>query len=226
MEDKELEKVLEDTKLIRNVMDRSYQYIYGLDKVFIWWGAALTIIGVLCNILTSFFPGFTNFLTNAPYMVFIPKILITIVCLLIYHIAAKEMEYVGLNKHLLIIWLAVLGFSVIIPAIRYLYLLITSGQYDINLQNSLRTIIANNFISRYAWITFILGMLCMWLLARVKAAGWFVLFYLAVYIVKMFVQDFNIILDSYLPSVSLLLLGVLLKYKSGNKTNIFLKAEV
>jgi hypothetical protein len=29
MEEQELERALEDTKLIRNVMDRSYEYVYG-----------------------------------------------------------------------------------------------------------------------------------------------------------------------------------------------------
>lgn len=163
VEDQMLEKAVEDVMLIKNVMDRSTESIYLMYRMFIWWGATFTAIGAVCNLLIIFLPGLSNAIYQTPVWAFVPHIAIGIAMFVIFFTFRKGAQDEGLNKQFMVLWLAVLSYSVITALLNVLWLC----YFDKDIL--MHTNLYSYFIPGFSVLGITLAMFCMYLLCHVKA---------------------------------------------------------
>ncbi len=161
MEGQILEKAVEDIQLIRNVMVRSSHSVTALNKIFILWGTVFFTVGALSWSLIFIWPDLFDILTQvSPFLIVLPKVMITLAALIIYIVFREGVCNEGLNRQFLLIWLAIIGYNNLWPS--FIHLVLNRSHFI-------------SFVPGFTLISFAVGMLCMRIFTRMSLPGWMAL---------------------------------------------------
>ncbi len=209
-----LEKAIEDVQLIRNVMDRSVYSLNLAHRVFIFWGCMFAVISAVCNLLFLLWPGLSDTLARSPFLTILPRLIVVISAFLIFFIFRKSIQDEGLNRQILLLWLAIFSFSVIFPSVSILRM------WTLNLlhENMYSYFIPGLPLS---WIA--LGMFCMYVFTHIKPIGWIALICLLLFLTADLTSGpyalniAKVAIYSLASPLALLTVGILLRMKSRQK---------
>jgi hypothetical protein len=214
VDDQMLEKAVEDVQLIKNVMDRSVYSLNLAHRVFIFWGCMFAVVSAVCNLLFLLWPGLSDTLARSPFLTILPRLVVVISAFLIFFIFRKGIQVEGLNRQILLLWLAIFSFSVIFPSTSILRM----WKLDLLHENMYSYFIPELPLS---WIA--LGMFCMYVFYNIKPIGWMALSCLLLFLAADLTTGTNtlyivkVVIFSLASPLTLLTVGILLRIKSRQK---------
>lgn len=114
MDEITLNEAVENISLIKGVIDRTSKSFLGFSKIFIFWG----VLFILNSLITAFAQmnkaQFMGFFSQYPVTGYLfPVGIIALLAAFIYWKISKQIPLVGLEKHLMKIWMLILVMNVI-----------------------------------------------------------------------------------------------------------------
>jgi len=114
MDDITLNEAVENISLIKGVIDRTSKSFSGFSKIFILWG----FLFILNSLITAFAQmhkeQFMGFFSQYPITGYLfPVGFIALLAALIYWKISRKIPLVGLEKHLMTVWMLILVMNVI-----------------------------------------------------------------------------------------------------------------
>jgi len=118
MDDKTLHEAVESISVIKRVMERTNKSFTAFSKVFIYWGLLFIINGIITLVMPSNRDKMLDAVSRFPVINFIfPVGIIAVIAALIYWFISEKIPFVGLEKHLMKVWVLMLLMNVIPPKI-------------------------------------------------------------------------------------------------------------
>lgn len=118
MDEKTLHEAMENISLIKGVMERTSKSFAAFSKIFIYWGILFAVNSVIILMMFSNKLKMLDAVNNFPLINYIfPVGIVAIIAALVYWIVSKKVPFVGLEKHLMKVWVLVLLMNVIPPQI-------------------------------------------------------------------------------------------------------------
>ncbi|MGI6421325.1 MAG: hypothetical protein ACOX0N_03855 [Syntrophomonadaceae bacterium] len=114
MDDITLNEAVENISLIKGVIDQTSKSFSGFSKIFIFWGVLFifnSLITVFAQMNKEQFMGFFSQYPITGYL--FPVGFIALLAALIYWKISRKIPLVGLEKHLMTIWMLILVMNVI-----------------------------------------------------------------------------------------------------------------
>lgn len=119
MDEKVLNEAVENISLIKGVIDRTSKSFVAFSRIFIYWGMLFIVNGVISLIMGLNKDKFFDIMSRFPNLGYIfPIGLIALVAAVIYWNISKKIPLVGLEKHLMKMWMLILIMNVIPVQIR------------------------------------------------------------------------------------------------------------
>lgn len=119
MDENTLHEALENISLIKDVINRTSKSFAAFSKIFIYWGLLFILNSVITLLMILNKEQVLEVSTRYPVLNYVfPIGVITLLAALIYRVVSKKMPLVGLEKHLMKVWLLVLAMNVMQPKIR------------------------------------------------------------------------------------------------------------
>ncbi len=114
MDDKALHEAMENISLIKGVIDRTSKSFVAFSKIFIYWGMLFIVNSIINLIMIANKDKMLNIISRFPLLNYIfPVGIFALFAALIYWQITKKRPLVGLEKHLMKVWLLVLFMNVI-----------------------------------------------------------------------------------------------------------------
>ncbi len=114
MDEKILNEAVENISLIRGVIDRTRKSFAAFSRIFIYWGLLFILNSMLQEIMLANKEQVSSILTKFPFVNYVfPVGIIALFAFLIYRSISKKIPLVGLEKHLMKIWMLILLLNVI-----------------------------------------------------------------------------------------------------------------
>jgi hypothetical protein len=114
MDDKTLNDAVENISIIKEVIERTSKSFAAFSKIFIQWGILFIFNSVITILLLNNTEKMSDIYTKYPWFGYIfPAGVFIILATLIYHNIVKKVPLVGLEKHLMILWILTLIMNVI-----------------------------------------------------------------------------------------------------------------
>ncbi|MEN6327744.1 MAG: hypothetical protein ABFD18_16265 [Syntrophomonas sp.] len=118
MDELTLNEAVENISLIKGVIDRTSKSFAAFSKIFIYWGLLFILNSIITVAMIANKEKLIELGTKHPALGYIfPIGVIALFALLIYQAIAKKIPLVGLEKHLMKLWLLVLAMNLIPPKI-------------------------------------------------------------------------------------------------------------
>ncbi|MCX7922993.1 MAG: hypothetical protein N3B21_13420 [Clostridia bacterium] len=118
MDEKILHEAVENISLIKGVIDRTSKSFIAFSKIFIYWGLLFILNSVITLLMILNREQAFEIAMRYPALNFIfPVGIITLLAVLIYRAVSKKIPLVGLEKHLMKVWVLVLAMNVLPPKI-------------------------------------------------------------------------------------------------------------
>jgi len=131
MDEKILHEAMENISVIKGVMERTSQSFAAFSKIFIYWGILFMVNGIMTLMMFSNQERMLDLVSSFPLLNYIfPLGIITLIAALIYWKVSKKVALVGLEKHLMKVWILVLIMNVISPKIT-----VSSASTSVDLTN-------------------------------------------------------------------------------------------
>ncbi|HWP98768.1 MAG TPA: hypothetical protein VN426_18145 [Syntrophomonadaceae bacterium] len=119
MDELTLHEAVENISLIKSVIERTSKYFAAFSKIFIYWGMLFTLYSAIS--LLIYFNREQMIDLSLRYSLFdsytLPLGLIALLAILVYRSVAKKIPLVGLERHLMKLWMLILVMNVIQPSI-------------------------------------------------------------------------------------------------------------
>lgn len=113
MDQKTINEAVENISLIKGVIDRTSKSFVAFSKIFIYWGLLFILNSVISLVTSINMEKVLDLSRQYPALNFVPVIVITLLAILIYQIVSKKVPLVGLEKHLMKVWMLILLLNVI-----------------------------------------------------------------------------------------------------------------
>jgi hypothetical protein len=114
MDEKILHEAVENISLIRGVIERTSKSFVAFSRIFIYWGVLFIVNGIITFIMNSNKEKMFEMVRRFPAAGYILPVGITaLIAALIYMNIAKKIPLVGLEKHLMKVWMLILIMNVI-----------------------------------------------------------------------------------------------------------------
>ena len=108
MDEKILSEAVENISLIKGVIDRTSKSFVAFSRIFIYWGILFILNSVVTLVMTMNEEFMIHIMTRYPVLNYALVGVIVLVAALIYRNISKKIPLVGLEKHLMKIWLLTL----------------------------------------------------------------------------------------------------------------------
>lgn len=115
-----LENAEKDIIAIKDVIYRTTDVFISISKIFIGWGLFFLILCIIVIPICLFRFKISDFIKDYPVMTVIPLILVALASFASYLIISKTKGFKGLSKPLLAIWLFIITYVTVYPAVGYL----------------------------------------------------------------------------------------------------------
>lgn len=158
-------------------MERTTEDFMQLGKIFIGWGLTFLIlfIGVMAAYASK--ADLSGIITSFPFITVIPLILAAVAASISYCVINSMKGLYGLTKPLLAVWLAIIAYATLSPALGYMISIgsILKNYHGNNVHIGLE-LPAETFFLSYMDIgtllfAFAFGLLCLRIFTRLKFAG-------------------------------------------------------
>lgn len=118
MDEKALHEAMENISVIKGVMERTSKSFAAFSRVFTYWGMLFIVNSIITMMLLSNKEKMLVLASSFPLLNYIfPVGIIALIAALMYWNVSKKIPFVGLEKHLMIVWILVLLLNVIPPKI-------------------------------------------------------------------------------------------------------------
>lgn len=118
MDEKTLHEAVENISVIKGVMERTSKSFTAFSKTFIYWGLLFIVNSIITLVMASNKEKMLDITSSFPLFSYIfPVGIIAIIAALIYWQISKKISFVGLEKHLMKVWILTLLMNVIPPKI-------------------------------------------------------------------------------------------------------------
>lgn len=118
MDEKTLHEAVENISIIKEVMERTNKSFIAFSRIFIYWGILFIANSVLTFMIVSNKDKMFDIISKFPLLsYFFPVGIISLIAALIYWFISKKIPLVGLEKHLMIVWIIILIMNVVPPKI-------------------------------------------------------------------------------------------------------------
>jgi hypothetical protein len=140
MNEKVINEAVENLSLIRGVIDQTSKSFVAFSRIFIYWGLLFVANGIITVVMNSNKEKLFEMVRQLPVLGFILPIGITaLVAALIYMNISRKIPLVGLEKHLMKVWMLILILNVIPNRVR----ISSSGAAPVDMTNII--VETNNF---------------------------------------------------------------------------------
>lgn len=140
MDEKTLHEAVENISLIKGVIDQTSKSFVGFSRIFIYWGMLFIVNSIISLIMTANKDRMFEIINKYPALSYIfPVGIIALLAVLIYRYISKNIPLVGLEKHLMKLWILILIMNVIPHQIR----VVSAGSTHIDMTKIV--IESNNF---------------------------------------------------------------------------------
>jgi len=112
MENQVLENAVDDISLIKGIIEKTRKSFSGFSKIFIQWGILFSLMSLLQWIQGMNIEGTLAFYNNYRFLVYLTPIVLIILATLIYRNVVKKQPLLGLERHLMILWILILFLQV------------------------------------------------------------------------------------------------------------------
>lgn len=130
MDEKALHEAMENISIIKGVMERTGKSFTAFSKIFIYWGMLFIVNSIIILMMFSNEEKRLDLLNSFPMLNFFPIGIIALIAAFIYWKVSKKIPFVGLEKHLMKVWILILILNVIPDKIT-----INSASASIDLSN-------------------------------------------------------------------------------------------
>lgn len=114
MDEVAINEAVENISLIKGVIDRTSKSFVGFSKIFIFWGLLFILNSIVVIFMQMNKGQFMEFFSRHPAAGYLfPAGLVAILAALIYWKISQNVPLIGLEKHLMKIWILILAMSVI-----------------------------------------------------------------------------------------------------------------
>lgn len=119
MDEKVLTEAVENISLIKGVIDRTSKSFIAFSRIFIYWGMLFIVNSIISLIMSVNKDKLLDIASKFPALAYIfPTGLMALFAALIHRHISKKIPLVGLEKHLMKVWILVLIMNVIPVQIR------------------------------------------------------------------------------------------------------------
>jgi hypothetical protein len=121
MDNKILQKAMDDISTIKEVIDKTGKSFASFSRIFIYWGVLFIVNSIISLFLTANKEQMFELYKQYPILSFVfPIPVIALAAGLIYFGVSKKVPLLGLEKHLMKIWLLILILNLLPPRIEIL----------------------------------------------------------------------------------------------------------
>lgn len=118
MDELTLNEAVENISLIKGMIDRTSKSFAAFSKIFIYWGLLFILNSVITVVMMANRERLMELSMKHPVGGFIfPIGIIALLAFIIYRAIAAKIPLVGLEKHLMKVWLLILAMNVIPPKV-------------------------------------------------------------------------------------------------------------
>lgn len=118
MDEKTLHEAVENVSIIKGVMERTSKSFIAFSRIFIYWGMLFIVNSLITLVMASNKDKMLDIISSFPLLYYIcPVGMIALIAALIYRHISKKIPFVGLEKHLMKVWILILIMNVIPPKI-------------------------------------------------------------------------------------------------------------
>lgn len=118
MDEKAIHEAVENISIIKGVINRTSKSFVAFSKIFICWGLLFIVNSIITLVMDMNREQVLNISIKYPVLNYIfPVGIITLFAVIIYRSVSKKIPLVGLEKHLMIVWILTLAMNVIPPKI-------------------------------------------------------------------------------------------------------------
>lgn len=188
-----LDKAGKDVKAIKDMMARTTEDFLQLGKIFVGWGLAFLVLFLGVMAAYAFRGELSETIVSFPTVTVIPLILTAAAASVSYYIIKKMRGLGGLTKPLLAVWLAIITYVTVFPALEYIVTMDRTvkdyrGYYTHNYNVFVRSTL-DSFFHSYMDIgsllfMFIFGLLCLRLFTRLKFTGVLAFIYTLLFVAR------------------------------------------
>lgn len=119
MDEKILHEAVENISLIKGVIDRTSKSFVAFSRIFIYWGMLFIVNSIISLIMNANKDKMLEMMNRFPVLGYIfPIGIIALLAALIYRHISKKIPLVGLEKHLMKVWMLILIMNAIPNQIR------------------------------------------------------------------------------------------------------------
>lgn len=113
MENQVLEKAVDDISLIKSIIEKTRKSFSGFSKIFIQWGILFSAFGFLQWIQTMNLEAMSEFYMKNQLMLFLLPLILFVIATIIYRRVVKKQPLIGLERHLMVLWIMILFLQII-----------------------------------------------------------------------------------------------------------------
>jgi len=118
MDEKTLHEAMENISVIKGVMERTSKSFAAFSKIFIYWGMLFIVNSIIILTMLLNKEKMLDLVSSFPLLNYIfPIGIVSLIAALIYWKVSKKIAFVGLEKHLMKVWVLILVMNVIPPKI-------------------------------------------------------------------------------------------------------------
>jgi len=118
MDEKTLHEAMEYISVIKGVMERTSKSFTAFSRIFIYWGMLFIVNSIIILMMLSNNERILDLVSSFPLLNYIyPVGIVALIAALIYWKVSKKIPFVGLEKHLMKVWVLILIMNVIPPKI-------------------------------------------------------------------------------------------------------------
>ena len=111
--EKQLESVVDDIAIIKSVIEKTRRSFSGFSKIFVIWGCMYMVMALI-NFIQGMNEDMTlSFYESYPFLVYLVPIVFYGLGGLVYFRVVKKQPLIGLERHLMILWVLVIFLQVI-----------------------------------------------------------------------------------------------------------------
>lgn len=113
-----LDKAIDDISIIKGVIEKTSFSFKAFSKIFIYWGILFLIQSIYLAIVQMNLKEYINFMARYSILNYtFPTICIALIAIGIYWFVTKKKPLIGLEKHLIKIWVLLLILNILPPRI-------------------------------------------------------------------------------------------------------------
>ena len=106
--EKQLESVVDDISIIKSIIEKTRRSFTGFSKIFIIWGCMYIVMSFLSFIQNMNIEATMAFYNDIPFLVYLIPVVFFGIGGLVYFSVVRKQPLIGLERHLMTMWILVI----------------------------------------------------------------------------------------------------------------------